>query len=123
MIKKLKFGKVRIIFLAGFIITASFRYVNAAQPEPVTFLHMYSSSYGKPAMDKTVESVNRERSLFQINAVSFEHEPFKVSIKAMLRGGNPPDIFLYWAGERVQLLVDAGHLAPIDDLWKLAKLN
>ncbi len=96
MIKERTFGKVRIIFLAAFIITVSFQYVNAAQPEPITFLHMYSSSYGKPAMDKAVESVNREHSLFQINAVSFEHEPFKVGISAMLRGVNPPDIFFYW---------------------------
>jgi len=123
MIKRRNVFWIVIIFLAIGIIIASSNKVNAEQPEPITFLHMYSSSYGKPAMDKTVEAINREHSLFRINAVSFEHEPFKVSIKAMLTGGNPPDIFLYWAGARVQSLVDAGHLAPIDDLWKQANLN
>ncbi|MDM8525403.1 extracellular solute-binding protein [Desulfococcaceae bacterium HSG8] len=123
MIETGKLYSICTIFLLTVFIMALPGNVNAGQPEPITFIHHYSSPHGKHAIDKTVQTINTEHSLFRINAVSFEHEPFKAAIKAMLAGGNPPDIFLYWAGERVQSLVDAGHLAPIDDIWKQAKLN
>src|SRR5690606_23622359 len=35
----------------------------------------------------------------------------------------PPDLFSYWAGARVQFIVDSGRLAPIDDMWNNNNLD
>ena len=40
-----------------------------------------------------------------------DHEQFKTSILVQLAGGNPPDTFSYWAGARIQFVVDGGRLA------------
>ncbi len=47
-----------------------------------------------------------------------DHEQFKTSILVQLAGGNPPDTFSYWAGARIQFVVDGGRLQPIDDVWE-----
>ena len=52
-----------------------------------------------------------------------EQEAFKDSILVQLAGGNPPDIFSYWAGAKTQYLVDQKRLAPLDDVWKKYKLD
>ena len=46
-----------------------------------------------------------------------DHEEMKTQILAQLAGGNPPDVFSYWAGARVQFVVDGDRLQPIDDIW------
>ena len=56
------------------------------------------------------EGLNREAS-------PVDHEQFKTSILVQLAGGNPPDTFSYWAGARIQFIVDGGRLQPIDDVW------
>ena len=95
----------------------------AEQPERINFLHFYSSPSGNRAIESLVEVVNTEHPEFLVEAKHFEHESFKTAILAMLSGGNPPDLFTYWAGERVQAIVDAGYLEAIDDLWKQANLD
>ena len=47
-----------------------------------------------------------------------DHEQFKTSILVQLAGGNPPDTFSYWAGARIQFVVDGGRLQNIDDIWE-----
>ena len=47
-----------------------------------------------------------------------DHEQFKTSILVQLAGGNPPDTFSYWAGARIQFVVDGGRLQSIDDVWE-----
>ena len=51
------------------------------------------------------------------------HEDFKTGILAGVAAGVLPDVFSYWAGARVQFVVDAGALQPIDDLWDAAGLD
>lgn len=53
-----------------------------------------------------------------ILASGLDHEAFKSMIHTSLDRGNPPELFSYWAGERVQQLVDRNQLMPIDDLWE-----
>eukprot|EP00828_Plagiopyla_frontata_P049522 TRINITY_DN9907_c0_g1_i3.p1 TRINITY_DN9907_c0_g1~~TRINITY_DN9907_c0_g1_i3.p1 ORF type:complete len:376 (+),score=132.68 TRINITY_DN9907_c0_g1_i3:565-1692(+) len=69
------------------------------------------------------KAYNRASPPFRIRATPFEHESFKQSILSMLEGGSPPDMFSYWAGARVQALVDENHLAPIDRVWSEAGLD
>lgn len=74
-------------------------------------------------IDELVAAFNAQHPQYDLKASGFEHESFKVGIRAMLDSGNPPDIFSYWAGARVRSLVAAGQLAPLDALWQETRLD
>ncbi|RLF24472.1 MAG: ABC transporter substrate-binding protein [Thermoprotei archaeon] len=42
----------------------------------------------------------------------------RVVVMSRLEAGNPPDIFLDLAGANLKRYVDAGYLAPVDDVWE-----
>lgn len=94
----------------------------AGQPQKIIFLHYWTGALSG-GIDQMVDTFNRDHPSYRVRATGFEHETFKVSIRAMLAAGHPPDLFSYWAGARVQAIVDAGHLSPIDDLWAQAGLD
>ena len=52
-----------------------------------------------------------------------DHEEMKTAILTQLAGGNPPDTFSYWAGARVQFIVDGDRLQPIDDIWEANNMD
>lgn len=86
------------------------------EPERVTFFHYFSGTLSG-GMDDLVTTFNQENPEFELSHTPVDHEAFKTSILVMLSGGNPPDLFSYWAGARVQFVVDAGQLMPIDDIF------
>lgn len=88
----------------------------AAAPGRVTFFHYFSGTLSG-GMDNLVETFNSENPEYALSHTPVDHEAFKTSILVMLSGGNPPDLFSYWAGARVQFVVDAGQLLPIDDIF------
>lgn len=92
--------------------------VHAGNPEKVVFLHFHNM----PAVSRVIEDmaavINRAHPQFKVTPAKVEHESYKTAIQAMLAGGNPPDLFEYWSGERTQALVDAGYLEALDDIWR-----
>jgi multiple sugar transport system substrate-binding protein/raffinose/stachyose/melibiose transport system substrate-binding protein len=92
------------------------------EPEKVIFLHYWTGSLSG-GINEMVTVFTNKYPKFHVKATGFEHESFKIGIKVMLAGGNPPDLFSYWAGARIQSLVDQNHLSPIDDLWEKAKMD
>ncbi len=107
----------------GFIfLVAAARAVSAADPPPLVFLHYWTGPLAGGVREMT-GAYNAAHPDHAIRATGFEHESYKIGIQVMLSAGNPPDIFSYWAGAKVQALVDAGYLAPIDDLWRTAGLD
>lgn len=93
-----------------------------AQSEKTIFLHYWTGALGG-GINEMVDIFNQKNPTIPVKATGFEHESFKISIKVMLDGGNPPDLFSYWSGARTQTLVDKGQLASIDELWHSAKLD
>ncbi|QJB55414.1 extracellular solute-binding protein [Pseudodesulfovibrio sp. zrk46] len=91
------------------------------QANPLVFLHYWSGPLGG-GVDEMVQAYNRASPDYKVHASAFDHESFKVSIKAMLASDSPPDIFSYWAGAKVRALVAGNHLAPIDEVWNESKL-
>lgn len=91
-------------------------------PEEIIFLHYWTGSLSG-GINEMVTAFNEKYPKFNVRATGFEHESFKIGIKVMLAGGNPPDLFSYWAGARTQSLVDQNYLSPIDDLWGKANLD
>ena len=94
----------------------------AEEPIKVTFFHYFSGTLSGGVDDMT-NSYNAEQSKYMLAHTPVDHEAFKTSIRVMLAGGNPPDLFSYWAGARVQFVVDADRLAPIDDVFEANNLN
>lgn len=91
-------------------------------PKKVVLLHYWTGALSG-GIDDMMHVLNQELPGYRVKATGFEHESFKIGIRVMLDGGNPPDLFSYWAGARVQALVDAGHLAPLDEMWRKAELD
>ncbi len=84
--------------------------------EKVTFLHYFSGTLAG-GIDDLVKTFNAENPQYELTHTPVDHEAFKTSIRVMLSGGNPPDLFSYWAGAQVQFIVDADRLEPIDDVF------
>ncbi len=94
----------------------------AAEKEKVTFFHYFSGTLAGGIGDM-VDLFNKENPQYLLTHTPVDHEAFKTSIRVMLSGGNPPDLFSYWAGARVQFIVDADRLEPIDDVFEKNHLN
>ncbi len=90
--------------------------------EKVTFMHYFSGTLAG-GIDDLVNTFNAENPQYNLTDTPLDHEAFKTSIRVMLAGGNPPDLFSYWAGARVQFIVDADRLEPIDDVFEENGLN
>lgn len=90
--------------------------------EKVTFLHYFSGTLAG-GIEDLVATFNADNPQYELSHTPVDHEAFKTSIRVMLSGGNPPDLFSYWAGARVQFIVDADRLAPIDDVFEANNLN
>lgn len=77
-------------------------------------LRHYFSFAGKYA--ETMEGIGREFNLadshYQLSAVALEHEAFKSRIRTDLQQGETADLYTYWAGARVQSIVDK--LQPLE---------
>ncbi len=86
----------------------------------ITFLHYFSSSLSG-GIDSMVSKFNTKNSFYELDAIPLDHESFKTSIKTSLNQGTPPDIYSYWAGARVNSIIDK--LEPIDDIWKEKNLD
>ncbi len=90
--------------------------------QPLIFLHYWSGNM-RGGIEEMVHSFNRNSYGYEIKSASFDHESFKASVKVMLAGGNPPDLFSYWAGSRTENLVNKGYLCSLNSLWKEASLK
>ncbi len=81
----------------------------------VSLFHYFSFSGSfSGTMDKLAADFNQANSGNTLTATPLDHESFKSSIRDDLRIGNAADVYSYWAGERVQSIVDK--LSPVDDV-------
>ena len=86
-------------------------------------LYHYLSGSMQGGVAGMIETVNGRQKEFQVAAQALDHEAFKSMIHKTLAGGNPPELFTYWAGAKTQDLVDQDKLEPIDDVWREASLD
>ncbi|HUX11719.1 MAG TPA: extracellular solute-binding protein [Spirochaetia bacterium] len=88
----------------------------------VDVIHYFSDTLGKTTITKIFDAFTAKTGIKVVDNTT-GHEDFKTQILVMLAADNPPDAFSYWAGARVQFVVDSGQLAPIDDLYKTDNLD
>jgi multiple sugar transport system substrate-binding protein/raffinose/stachyose/melibiose transport system substrate-binding protein len=120
--KRLTWSEISTIIICIVLTLAIPKKGLTQEPEEIIFLHYWTGSL-IGGINEMVTVFNEKNPKFNVRATGFEHESFKIGIKVMLAGGNPPDLFSYWAGARTQSLVDKKYLSPIDDLWKKANLE
>ena len=75
-------------------------------------LHYFNDELGRKAMDEVITLFQQQQPQVKVAGESMDHETFKVAIPSLLESERPPDVFSYWAGARVQAVVDAGYFYP-----------
>ncbi len=71
------------------------------------------------------EMVDRFRAAhpeINVQVNTFDHEAYKTAIRNFL-AADPPDIALWFAGERMKFFVDQGLIRDVSDLWQSAGFN
>ncbi len=82
----------------------------------VTITHYFTGELGKKSFDEQVQKFEAATG-YSVKDSPIGHEDFKSGILVRAAGNSLPDVFSYWAGARVQFVVDSGSLHPIDDMW------
>ena len=76
----------------------------------------------KAAFGELVEKFEAEYPDIDVTLNSFDHEAYKTAIRNFL-AADPPDVALWFAGNRMKFFVDQGLFLDISDLWEEAGFN
>ncbi|UCH24860.1 MAG: extracellular solute-binding protein [Trueperaceae bacterium] len=115
MIKRRLAISIIPILVTLFAVTPTFAQGEALAGD-FTVSH-YFGGFGGEFIEEIVDGFVAENPGLNREESPVDHEQFKTSILVQLAGGNPPDTFSYWAGARIQFIVDGDRLQPIDDVW------
>lgn len=96
--------------------------MGAGKEQPLIFLHYWSEEMGG-GIEDMVQAFNKNNPGYSIKQMGFDHESFKISIQVMLKAGNPPDVFSYWAGARTESFIEKGYIASIETIWQKKGLD
>jgi multiple sugar transport system substrate-binding protein/raffinose/stachyose/melibiose transport system substrate-binding protein len=88
----------------------------------ITISHYFTGELGLKALQEQIGKFEAD-SGYTLKDSPVGHEDFKTDILVRAAGQSLPDVFSYWAGARVQFVVDSDALRPIDDLWASAGLD
>ena len=88
----------------------------------ITISHYFTGELGLKALQEQIGKFEAD-SGYALKDSPVGHEDFKTDILVRAAGQSLPDVFSYWAGARVQFVVDSNALRPIDDLWANAGLD
>jgi multiple sugar transport system substrate-binding protein/raffinose/stachyose/melibiose transport system substrate-binding protein len=95
----------------------------AVEKTKANIVHYYSGDMGLKDMSTIIDGFNAQSETCEIVDNTTGHEDFKTQILVMLAGDNPPDVFSYWAGARVQFVVDSNALMELSDFWDAEGLD
>lgn len=117
----------RVVKLAAIAVTGALGLsacgsASGSSTGPVSVVHYWSDTAGVADMQK-IGLLCQKQTGAPVNVSYIEQEAFKTSILVQLAGGNPPDLFSYWAGAKTQYLVDHKRVAPLGSVWKKYNLN
>ena len=90
--------------------------------EEVNIPHYFSGELNQENLNTVMANFTEASGIGVVDS-PIGHEDFKAGILAGVASGVLPDVFSYWAGARVQFVVDAGALQPIDAMWDAAGLD
>lgn len=76
----------------------------------------------KAAFQTMVDKFKAEYPEIDVTLNTFDHEAYKTAIRNFL-ASDPPDVALWFAGNRMRFFVDQGLIMDISDLWEDAGFN
>ena len=82
----------------------------------ITISHYFTGDLGLKAFNAQLAKFTKATGI-AVKDSPVGHEDFKTNILVRAAGHDLPDVFSYWAGARVQFIVDSKSLKPIDDIW------
>jgi multiple sugar transport system substrate-binding protein/raffinose/stachyose/melibiose transport system substrate-binding protein len=88
----------------------------------LTLSHYFTGENGLDAFNAQLDKFTKATGIVIKNS-PIGHEDYKTDILVRAAGSSLPDVFSYWAGARVQFIVDSNSLHPIDDVWNEANLD
>ena len=97
------------------MLASVFLMVGTASASEVTISHYFSGPF-MSVMQDVFDDFNAATG-FTMKDSPVGHEDFKTDILVRGASDSLPDVFSYWAGARVQFVVDSGDLSPIDNMW------
>jgi len=86
----------------------------------ITLQHYFTGNF-QGGFNELMDSFNKKNPDHELSITAIDHESFKTSILNELQSANPSDIYSYWAGARVESVLDK--LAPIDEIWQSSSLD
>ncbi|NPV67132.1 MAG: extracellular solute-binding protein [Anaerolineae bacterium] len=114
--------RLSVLLVAVLLIASVFPALAQEGESFVTVMHYFTGTLGRESLNQIFQEFQHETGI-TIFDNPIGHEDFKTTILVMAAGGDLPDLFSYWAGARVQFVVDSGALAPIDELWNANNLD
>ena len=88
----------------------------------ISISHYFTGELGLKSLQEQIAKFEAD-SGYTLKDSPVGHEDFKTDILVRAAGQSLPDVFSYWAGARVQFVVDSNALRSIDDLWASANLD
>ncbi len=112
----------KLLFVCVVLMAFSALAAPGIAQEEVSISHYFSGELNQENLNAIMTSFQEATGISVVDS-PIGHEDFKTGVLAGVASGVLPDAFSYWAGARVQFVVDAGALQPIDDLWDAAGLD
>ena len=101
---------------AGLAAGALFLAHAAAIAAPVVINSNTSDPVPKAAFAAIVEQFRKENPDLEVTVNYYDHESYKTAIRNWLVA-SPPDVVLWFSGNRMRQFVEPGLLAEVSDLW------
>lgn len=76
----------------------------------------------RTAFQAMVDAFQAEYPDIDVTLNTFDHEAYKTAIRNFL-ASDPPDVALWFAGNRMKFFVDQGLIMDVSDLWEEADFN
>ncbi|MCY4009504.1 MAG: extracellular solute-binding protein [Chloroflexi bacterium] len=112
----------KFLFVFAALMALGALAVPGSAQDEVNISHYFSGELNQDNLNTIMSGFTEATGIAVIDS-PIGHEDFKTGILAGVAAGVLPDVFSYWAGARVQFVVDAGALQPIDELWDAAGLD
>ncbi len=120
MIKRLFLIAVAIAMVGGLAFAAG-ETEESAQRELVINSNL-SDPAPRAAFQALVDAFKAEYPDIDVTLNTFDHEAYKTAIRNFL-ATDPPDVALWFAGNRMKFFVDQGLIMDVTDLWAEAGFN
>lgn len=116
---------VSVILVAMFLVPMAFAAGQgeaASESRQLVINSNLSDPAPRAAFQTMVDAFQAEYPDIDVTLNTFDHEAYKTAIRNFL-ASDPPDVALWFAGNRMKFFVDQGLIMDVSDLWEEADFN